>query len=286
MTDVLLSQITEDNKLHLEDISLEAFDNPFQSMSDTIKRNMHAVVSNISNIVKGHDLTDLGINANEFKQTAASAKRPGNSTHIETKDIMVVVPVGFTGDYLGYTKLLAKQFKSMYNLKNDVIVPAHNLILKYIGKPDTMVNINNTDLNRVKFHTEDIEHFKKEMNRYFNAKLKHQALPVGALIKSGNEFDQLVTELSNSILPWMVSTAWRSDVFNSYIELQQSLDLLLVRIEQKPQEYQLNKLNAERLAKLVNDVAVEIELTGAMFVYMNQLIECAIQLQRVIYRKP
>ena len=82
----------------------------------------------------------------------------------------------------------------------------------------------------------------------------------------------------------MLSTKWQTEVFTSYSALQQSIDLLLVRIEQKPQEYQLNKLNAERLAKLINDAAVEVELVSAMFVYMNQLVECAIHLQEALIK--
>lgn len=283
MSDITESKIHAANLPHLEAISLEAIGNPFSAITDSIKRNLHNVIMNLQDYQSDKYQSNLAEAYMKFKENAGN-KTLKKSNHIEVKDIMVVVPTGFTGDYIAYTKLLGGQFRTMQNLTGDVLEPAHNLILKYIGKPETMSSVSNDDLKRIRFHDKEIESFKKSMNKFFDAKKKHQALPVGKLVRSGKEFNNLATELGNTVLPWMLNTKWQNEVFRSYTSLQQSIDLLLVRIEQKPQEYQLNKLNAERLAKMVNDVAVEVELTSAMFVYVNQLVECAIALQETLIK--
>lgn len=285
MSDVIQSVINTANEQHLAAISQEAFSNPFSGITADIKRNLHNVIINLQDLQTDKYQTSLAETYVTFKENAYNnSKEFKNSNHLEVKGLQVVVPTGFTGDYIGYTRVLGAQFKAMQNIRNDVLEPVHNLILKYIGKPDTMSNISNDDLKRIKFHDKEIESFKKSMNKFFDPKKKHQALPIGKLVRSTKEFNQLATELGGAILPWMLNTKWQTEVFRSYSELQQSIDLLLVRIEQKPQEYQLNKLNAERLAKLINDAAVEVELTSAMFVYMNQLVECAIHLQEALIK--
>lgn len=284
MSNIVESPMALSNRIALEEISLEAIGNPFAQITDSIKRNLHRVVANLQDVRGEKYRNDLGNSFHTFKENTAKHKNLKSTSHLEVKDIKVVVPTGFTGDYLGYTKVLGQQFKAMQNITSDVLEPAQNLILKYIGKPDTMSNVSNADLKRIKFHDKEIENFKKQMNRYFDAKKQHQALPIGKLVRSTKEFNQLANELSSNVLPWMLNTKWQTEVFQAYLSLQQSIDLLLVRIEQKPQEYQLNKLNAERLANMVNDVAVEVELTGAMFTYMNQLVECAISLQETLIR--
>lgn len=285
MSDVIESTINKANQQYIDAISQEAIGNPFSGITSGIKRNLHNVIMNLQDLQTDKYQTALAETYVTFKENAHThGKAFKNSNHLEVKDLQVVVPTGFTGDYIAYTRLLGTQFKAMQNITNDVLEPTHNLILKYIGKPETMSSVSNDDLKRIKFHDKEIESFKKSMNKFFDVKKKHQALPLGKLVRSTKEFNQLATELSNTVLPWMLNTKWQSEVFRSYTALQQSVDLLLVRIEQKPQEYQLNKLNAERLAKLINDAAVEVELTSAMFVYVNQLVECAIALQNTLIK--
>lgn len=285
MSDITESKIHSANLPHLDAISQEAISNPFSGITAGIKRNLHNVIINLQDLQTDKYQTSLAETYVTFKENAHNnSKEFKNSNHLEVKGLQVVVPTGFTGDYISYTRVLGAQFKAMQNITNDVLEPTHNLILKYIGKPDTMSNVSNDDLKRIKFHDKEIETFKKSMNKFFDPKKKHQALPIGKLVRSTKEFNQLATELGGAILPWMLNTKWQTEVFRSYTALQQSIDLLLVRIEQKPQEYQLNKLNAERLAKLINDAAVEVELVSAMFVYMNQLVECAIHLQEALIK--
>ena len=283
MSNITQSAINNENQPHLDAISLEAISNPFSYITDSIKRNLHRVVINLQDLQESKYRNDLGDTYHKFKENV-NDKSIKNSNHLEVKDILVVVPTGFTGDYLTYAKVLTQQFKVMQNVTRDVIEPTHNLILKYIGKPETMTSVTTSDLNRVLFHDKEIEKFKKAMNRFFDVKKQHQSLPIGKLVRNTKEFNQLTAELSSNILPWMLNSKWQTELFRSYTGLQKSIDLLLVRIEQKPQEYQLSKLNAERLAKMINAVAVEVELTSAMFVYMNQLLECSTALQEALIK--
>lgn len=283
MSDTIASQIADKNEHHLEVIAMEAIGNPLSAMSDIIKRSLHSVVSNVPSFNPKHKKqNELGDIVRLFHETTQSEVLK-NVNHLEIRNINVVVPVGFTGDYLGYFNVLSKQMAVMQNINIAVIEPTHNLILKYIGKPDSMSTIDNSDLDKIKLHTAEIEKFKSEMSAYFDPKRAHQTLPIGKLVNNTKDLQQLVSNVRNDLLPWMLDHNWRNSVFKSYSKLQASLDLLLVRIEQKPEEYSLTKLNAERLARLINDVAVEIELTGALFIYINQLIDCIINLQLAIY---
>lgn len=283
MNDIVKSKIQEMNKESLDVISTEAISNPLKSMTGAIKSRLHKIVASLTD--KSANVTeDKNFNREDFaafeelhKQNNGKYQRQISYTDI--KNLLVTVPVGFTGDLVSYTSLLARQNKVMSNLSKDVIEPTHNLILKYIGKPDTMSSISNSDFSKVKLHSTEIEKFKKEMNRYYSSKNKNQTLPVGKLIKNLNEFSPLATQVRDVILPFQFDDKARNVIHKSYLDLQKSLDLLLVRIEQKPDQYQLNKLNAERLANLINDVAVEIELYSALVTYSNLLSTCVMNLQ-------
>lgn len=283
MDNIFESDIAQANEYYLDNISLEARANPFKTISDGIKRNLHSVVSSIPVF----DPTDtkqneIGENFAKFSE-AADSNTIKNLNHLHVKDINVTVPVGFTGDYPAYFEVLIRQLHSIEDITKTTIVPAHNLILKYVGKPETMMSIDNADLAKIKLRSDDIEKFKKDMNRFFDPKRSNQSLPIGKLVANKKQLETLLTNVSSEVVPWMLNDKWRNDVFKSYIKLQESLDLLLVRIEQKPEVYQLSKLNAERLARLVNDIAVEIELTGALFTYINQFITCMVNMQFAIY---
>lgn len=281
MTDIIKSQIHELNKESLDVISTEAMSNPLKGMTELIKARLHKIVNSLSNnknaeVMEGHDLktdafTDFMVSHKENK-----GKYVKSNTYMDLKNVNVTVPVGFTGDLMGYATTLASISKSMSNLSREVLEPTHNLILKYIGKPETMSSISNSDFGKIKLHSNEIEKFKKEMNVYFSAKQKHQVLPVGKLLKNLNQFNDVANLINTSIIPFELNVKARDTIYKSYTQLQQSLDLLLVRIEQKPDQYQLNKLNAERLANLINDVAVELELYSALVNYNHQLVMCTL----------
>lgn len=282
MSDITESKINNKNEGYVEAISQEAMENPFRGMTDSIKDKLHRVISNVAFFKHGESTASISSEASyNFKENARN-KVSAEVNYIDIKDIKVVVPVGFTGDYIGYVSLLSEQYLVMQNLTKDVIAPTHNLILKYIGKPDTMTSIENSDLARIKLHSTEIESFKKRMNTFFSSSQKHQALPISKLVRSNSEFNQMVTNITVTIIPALADSKSQRDMFKSYKDLHQSIDLLMVRIEQKPDVYRLNKLNAERLAKLLNDVAVEIEILGALHVYMNQLLICVVELQKTL----
>ena len=259
-------------------------------MTSVIKSRLHKIVGTLSSksaSANPHQDDDIENQLVDF-QVAHKEARGNYSKSIsysEVRNILVTVPVGFTGDLMGYCKVLQDMDKVMSDLSRDVIEPTHNVILKYIGKPETMSNITNSDFAKVKLHSNQIEKFKKDMNRYFSATNKNQTLPIGKLIKNLNQFNDLANQVNNNVLPFSRDVKGRNKIHRSYTNLQKSLDLLLVRIEQKPEQYQLNKLNAERLANLINSVAVEIELYGALVNYNTQLAICVGNLQEKLLSK-
>ena len=174
MSDIIQSKINDKNERYVEAISLEAFSNPFKGITDTIKDSLHSVIRNVPMFnTKAANENELGKAMHMFNEkTKVDVIK--NVNHIEVKDIMVVVPVGFTGDYLSYFNVLAKQLTIMHDIKDVVVEPTHNLILKYIGKPETMSSIDNSDLDKIKLHSLQIEQFKREMNKYFDPKRSHQ----------------------------------------------------------------------------------------------------------------
>ena len=289
MTDIVTSHIHALNEESLEVISTEAISNPLKTMTEVIKNRLHRIVESLyQNKLTSVKAVNAETQASVDFQVAHKQNRGQyhkTNSYIDLKNVLITVPVGFTGDLIGYAEILTQQNKAMLNLAQDVIEPTHNLILKYIGKPETMSSISNSDFGKVKLHDVQTEKFKKQMNHYFSAKQKHQTLPVGKLIKNLNQFNDLADVVNLNVVPFEKDLNTRALIWKSYHQLQKSIDLLLVRIEQKPEQYQLNKLNAERLAKLINDVAVEIELYSALVTYNSQLIVCVAQLQNRLLEK-
>lgn len=287
MDNYVKSNIHELTKQDLEEISLEAFNNPLQGITESIKNRLHNIVKSISSISsKGRignnpELKDMLTDFSSRHVT--NTKTNDNSvSYIDVKEMVIVVPVGFSGNILEYTNVIVTQCSLLTDLSKQVIEPTHNLILKYIGKPESMLNISTSDLSKVNLHNREIEIFKKDMNKFFNTKKKHQTQPIKILISNFRQFIELGDILKRNIVPFIVNDSDRHKIFKSYTQLQSSLDLLLVRIEQKPEQYQLNKLNAERLSNLIRDVALEIELYSATVSYCEQLMSIYINLDKQI----
>ena len=278
MDNTFVSKIQENNQEALDSISLEAMSNPLKGMTDNIKSRLHSIVGSLSGNNGKGDSTEVESAMNSFdKFTELNARQTGKvkyevMSYTDLRPIVVTVPTGFSGNLVEYSEVLANQCRVMANLTKDVIDPTHNLILKYIGKPESMTTISNSDFGKIKLHTTELEQFKKDMNRFFSSKNRHQTQPIGSLIKNVGQLQNISSDLSKTIGPFISAASNRAMLYRAYTQLQQSIDLLLVRIEQKPEQYQLNKLNAERLASLINDVAVEIELYSAMYAYCDQHI--------------
>lgn len=278
MDNTFVSKIQESNQEALDSISLEAMSNPLKGMTDSIKSRLHNIVGSLSGNNGKGDSTEVESAMDSFdKFTELNARQTGRAkyevvSYTDLRSIVVTVPTGFSGNLVDYTEILANQCRVMANLTKEVIDPTHNLILKYIGKPESMTTISNSDFGKIKLHTSEIEQFKKDMNRFFSSKKRHQTQPIGSLIKNVSQLQNISSDLSKTIGPFISAASNRAMLYRAYMQLQQSIDLLLVRIEQKPEQYQLNKLNAERLASLINDVAVEIELYSAMYAYCDQHI--------------
>lgn len=278
MDNTFVSKIQENNQEALDNISLEAMSNPLKGMTDNIKSRLHSIVGSLSGNNGKGDSTEVESAINSFdKFTELNARQTGKAkyevvSYTDLRPIVVTVPTGFSGNLVEYSEVLANQCRVMANLTKDVIDPTHNLILKYIGKPESMTTISNSDFGKIKLHTTELEQFKKDMNRFFSSKNRHQTQPIGSLIKNVGQLQNISSDLSKTIGPFISAASNRAMLYRAYTQLQQSIDLLLVRIEQKPEQYQLNKLNAERLASLINDVAVEIELYSAMYAYCDQHI--------------
>ena len=287
MSSIVTSKVQQENQESLDIISTEALSNPLKGMTDVIKNRLHKIVATLTSKPAGINPDQNNAIEDQFVDFQIAHKEArGNYSksvsYTEIKNILVTVPVGFTGDLVGYCQVLQDMDKVMSDLSRDVVEATHNVVLKYIGKPETMSNITNSDFAKVKLHSNQIEKFKKDMNRYFSATNKNQTLPIGKLIKNLNQFNDLANQVKNNVIPFSQDTKARNKLHRSYTDLQKSLDLLLVRIEQKPEQYQLNKLNAERLANLVNSVAVEIELYSALVNYNSQLVICVRNLQEKI----
>lgn len=257
---------------------MESIGSPLRAMTGTIKNALHKVVSNLS-FLKTDTVPNNSIHESHFKIQEQNKNPPPKTTNYVTiRGIHSLVPVGFTGNLLDYTNVILNHLAVMENLSRDVIEPANNLILKYIGRPESLVNISNQDANTIKFHTDMNEDFKKDMNRFYDSKRSHQTQPIGTLIKSIGEYNELIATLNTGTKPWMSNDKWTSRIHKSYKEFQKSIDLLMVRIEQKPDVYRLNKLSAEKVATIISRVAVEIELASAMLAYLDQLMMAVVTL--------
>lgn len=273
--------IAKENREALNQISQEAFANPFAMMGNRVKNLLAEVVTNINNIKHKNDESNVisSLRPTTREREELIKKIP----YVDMRKVNVLCPNGFTGDYVSYALFLNNHLKLMQNFNKEVLVPTHNLILKYIGKPETLTSINNKDFDAIRFHFKEIEEFKKKMNHFFNVKLNNQTLPYAKLIKNQNEYIQLVKLLQADTIPaYNKLYEERQKTEKLYKDLTKTIDLLMLRIEQKPNVYVINQLNAERLSNMLNEVAVELEFIAALQDYTEQLFIGVINLDRLI----
>lgn len=263
-----------------EAISLEAFNNPFSTLNFKLKQSFQKIVSHFNDVINHKKTEEKEPEKMHLaKQIANDEKRIRTIGFIPFKDLNVPVPPGFKGNILTMSKDLDKVINQFKDLEKTTLKPTHNLILKYIGKPQLLSSITNNDFKDIKIYKDEMESTKKNLNLMFDYKHNYQKQKFSSLFKNMGE----LTTFANLVYGSHYSTLQKARLARPKLvdltkEISKSMDLLMLRMEQKPDQYAINAVNAEKISSLLLSVAEVVEFHGSMQVLMDQTISTGLEI--------
>lgn len=267
-----------------EAISLEAFNNPFSTLSFKLKQSFQKIVNHFNDVIN-HKKSEEKEPEKLFlaKQIASNEKQIRTIGFIPFKDLKVPVPPGFKGNILNLSKDLDKVINQFKDLEKTTLKPTHNLILKYIGKPQLLSSITNNDFKDIKLYKDEIENTKKNLNLMFDYKHNYQQQKFVSLFKNIGDLTTFANLTYNTHYATLQKARQaRPRLVDLTKEISKSMDLLMLRMEQKPDQYAINAVNAEKISSLLLSVAEIVEFHGSMQVMMDQTIASGLEIFELV----
>lgn len=253
-----------------EQISSEAFSNPLKPITELAKSKFIEIVHSFSSNLpyKKKEVNSQYV----IKLAHAEKKMPKVKEYgyVALSEVKIPVVEGMIGNPMNFTKTVQEGLSLSNQLINETLKPLHDLILSFIGNPSKLSKMDVNEFKKVKLYDGQITEYKAELKKEFNPAKNVQVRVFKEMYLNIDEFNRHLTFCKNSLYPEFVKVAeQRIKIVTTMRDISQSLDLLMLRIEQKPETFNINSFNLNKLAGLVVSVAEVVEFVGAMQVYAD-----------------
>lgn len=283
--------LTEDLKHEVDAISMEAFSNPLKGITSTIKDKLHILSSHMNTTITNAmpKFGRLNFDPKVFHSRTLKVKEIKHiidTDYYALRNVTVEISAGFRGKYPEYGLFLKNKLDVYTATTRKSIERLHNYVLKAIGKPDILSAATDVDYDNIKFNKAEAEDFKVQMNKFYNHKLNAQYAPIGSLFDSNKDIESFYLVHLDAIF----DSIWNANkemvyVLEQYKNMMKSVDLLFVRIEQKPEVFNMNNVNAERLSSLFYEAAKELEMFSALLnlgtQFLSSVDDCILKLKEI-----
>lgn len=260
-------------------ISMEAIANPFSAVNFKVKNSLQKIANHFSSLLS-HKKEDAKLFPSEehrviYNNFSNEAKKIRTIGYIPFKDLLCAVPTGCNTNYKKLTMFLLDCNGKLENIDRNTIAPAHSVILKYLGKPELLNSITNADFKDVNLFTDVITSGKNELRTMFNYNLNNHNLKFNKLFNNVNELVDTYSLYRDKLTPLHLRHAReRLKMVDAMKEFSKSIDLLMLRMEQQPEKYAINGVNAEKISSMILSVAEVLEFKGTVDVITEQSIAC------------
>lgn len=192
-----------------------------------------------------------------------------STTFLDTSSINIMVPPGFKGSLLNYSKLLSNMFTVMSHLDEEVLEPTQNALAETVGSNKQMGIITMDKYSRdLLLHTDQIATFKNDLATFFDTDTTNETLKFPAAFdrfKDLEGFTEIIRELQKTI-----KKAPTADIAKRVEAISKSANLLNLRLKQGKLEH-LRNTQAEFISSLLIKASTEVEFYAALVTMINQL---------------
>lgn len=270
-----------DFEYDLNVISTEAFANPFALAVPAIKNSLSNIANSFSKLFKTtnkapidnatvsfiQDYDVLYKNQSEFKNKLLDV------SYGYIRELMIDVPTGYRGNVLKLHEELNLVSRALWDTNEEVLVPLHKLVLKYLSNPELINSIAPADFKVINLHDKEIDRFKGFYRKNFNLNLhgNHVKAKFGDCYRNLDEYFATNDLALNRLLP--AYEQFRTHTYkmiDTQKQVTKDLDILLMRIEQN--KGNVNNLGVERLAKLITAVAEELEMHASINLLLEETL--------------
>ncbi len=251
-------------------ISQEAIANPLAPITENIKNKFVDIVNTFSTLLPTQKKEVNSLYIIKLSEAEKKVNQVRTYGYMPLKDLKVPVIEGTFGSPTVVTKTIAEALSLSDELMKATLTPLHDLILSFLGDPSKLSKLDVNEFKKVKLFDDQIDNYKTELKKHINPNKNIQVRPFKEVYDNIEQYGLHFSLCKNQLYPNYVKTAeQRIRIVTKMKEISQSLDLLMLRIEQKPETYNINSFNVNKLAGLVVSVAEVVEFIGSMQVYAD-----------------
>jgi hypothetical protein len=196
------------------------------------------------------------------------SKGLNKQAYIDLQDVEVACPMGFTGDYVKYLKVLTEAAEAASLVLNRNVAPFNEWLEAKLGDPLTLSAVMGarvqgyTDLNCSDHWHRVNAFFTKQSREFATTKYKN-------LVRRNADWIDIVKGVK--FLETNLNDVYHKSVMEHTNRLAQNLDTLLHRIEQDPVTYQLSGAVVKTLAERSYECAKAVEFYALIRFKMREL---------------
>lgn len=245
-------------KLTLEDIGTEALELSQEAMSFTA--DIDNVREKLPNFFKGvTSFVEEKLNSLRQRESAIdrglfkSAKEADEYMKLRNKK--VPVPAGLSTTFLEHLGTLEENQQYADTLMSDVLIPTEKYLGRLLDKPDNMKSQIEDSLISV-IGQRDIDSAKANMHDDFS-KDQAQSRKYSDVIKRQGDWDTLYKRMDD--LESRIDAHDPIDTVDMVTTISEYLDVIIERLEEDPETYNMSGVTISTLTKLTYLIATEVE---------------------------
>lgn len=195
-----------------------------------------------------------------------------NTGYYNIKPLAVTIPQGFNGNYLEYVKTLNGVLDFVEDIEKDLLPSADKYISNLLVNPAKLKGI--SLLDSAPISATAIADNRARIGSYFDPQQIKNAVPFGALytkiddwIQTGTILDEIIAR-SGKLNPIEVQVRVEN--------LSKKVDLLIIRMHEKPELFEVNAITAKDVADVVYGFALAADFYSAYLTFTVQAVKAYI----------
>lgn len=251
-------------------ISEEAFSNPLGKISNFAKSKFMDIATSFSDI--RHTKKDVNslyvVKLDESQKKLPVIKKVG---FIPLADVKVPVMEGLTGDSFEVAKVLNQSLEIADHILKETLKPLETLMLNFIGDPSRLSKMDANDFKKINLFEVHVDTARSKLKEHISNSHSVQTRQFKELYDNIEGFQNHLNYCRNQLYPsYARAGEKRLEIVSKLQEISKSIDLLMLRIEQKPDTFAISAFNANKLAGVIISVAELVEFLGSMQVMTDE----------------
>lgn len=229
------------------------------------RKNMVDFVSSLRTFFERRDdiATDIG-KVPHYRMVRRSVEKVSYASLRETK---VYVPAGLAVNYKTYLAVLEPSIKINEGLLPRILIPFARWLAEAINNPEQLKRVSASSIRS--FDPHNLDKVLEELGECFDKGSNANKVPFKQAFARNADVKEVFEETENLTSRFIAID--RSRVIAKVDEISDNLDVLIARIEEGDEEYNIGGNTEKLLSQLAYTMAREVEFYGSVAYQLTQL---------------